>query len=184
LKTFVAILRGINVSGQKSVKMQDLRQLFGRNGFQDIETYIQSGNVLFNHTITDRTKLSEIIEGIIFEKYAFHVPVIVRNVSEMERIVKNNPMLNKKEYDKTRLHVTFLNKHPEQKYVDLLPAHESSTDQYMLAGSEIYLYTPNGYGKTKLSNSFFEKKLKVIATTRNLTTVETLYMLMLNPPKN
>jgi uncharacterized protein (DUF1697 family) len=184
MENYVAILRGINVGGQKSVKMDELRLLFEQNACEDVKTYIQSGNVIFNHEETDQGILSDRIGKAIFQKFAFRVPIIIRAAHELEIILRSNPFLNEKKSDTTKLHVTFLDKPPDRKYADLLENMDYAPDLYHLSGREIYLFTPNGYGKIKLSNTFFENKLKVIATTRNWTTVETIYSMMGNPVKN
>jgi uncharacterized protein (DUF1697 family) len=152
--------------------MEDLKALFERLDFSRVSTYIQSGNVIFK---TSRkisiSVLSEEIEKAIEEKYHFHVPVIIRTADEMLKILSLNPFINEEGVDREKLHVTFLDQYPQHKVVSTVQTQDLSPDRFRIIGSEVYLYCPGGYGNTKLSNTFFEKKLNVRATTRNWKTV-------------
>ena len=162
MKQYLAILRGINVGGQKSVKMDSLRLLLGQNGFQDVETYIQSGNVFFNYSETGHNELKLLIEETVYRHFGFFVPVIIRTKDEMKNIISKNPFLIKEHSDKSRLYLTFLDKVPEKKYSGLVKDLDFSPELFFLLEKNIYLFTPIGYGKTRLSNSFFEGKLKAL----------------------
>jgi uncharacterized protein (DUF1697 family) len=172
----IAILRGINVSGQKKILMADLKELFDNLKFQDVKTYIQSGNVVFR----TQSKLSDIeiaekIEKAIEKKYHFYVPVVIRNKDELKNIIASNPFVKQKNIDLKKLHVTFLSEIPTKENVESVVNTNFSPDQFIISGKEIYLHIPASYGETKLSNNFFEKKLKVKATTRNWNTVNKLF---------
>jgi uncharacterized protein (DUF1697 family) len=172
--SYVAILRGINVSGQKLIRMEDLKDLFDSFGFTDIVTYIQSGNVIFHTPSTSQeTLVRKISEGIL-GKFGFDVPVIVRNTDELKEIIRKNPFPGEKNILADKLHVTFLSEVPEEERKQHLEKLSCGQDRFALAGKEVYLYCPGGYGNTKLSNTFFENKLKVTATTRNWNTVNKL----------
>ena len=175
MQTFVSILRGINVSGQKKILMADLKTLYEDLQFKDVTTYIQSGNVIFKtgHKLSD-TELTKQIEKAIHKKYDFEVPVQVRSVQELENIVTSNPFLKEKNIQVDKLHVTFLSEIPEKTGIESMEKLDFSGDQFKVIGKEVYLYTPGGYGETKLSNKFFETKLKTNATTRNWKTIYTL----------
>ena len=175
MQTFVSILRGINVSGQKKILMADLKTLYEDLQFKDVTTYIQSGNVIFKtgHKLSD-TELTKQIEKAIHKKYDFEVPVQVRSVQELENIVTSNPFLNGKNIQVDKLHITFLSEIPDKTGIESMEKLYFSGDQFKVIGKEVYLYTPGGYGETKLSNKFFETKLKTKATTRNWKTVNTL----------
>jgi len=173
-ETYIALLRGINVSGQKMIRMEDLKKALGDLNFIDIRTYIQSGNIVFEHDKTDPGNLAAAIAGVILKHFGFTVPVIVRTRSALGVTFKKNPFLLKTDHDAGKLHVTFLDRIPD-------PERECKTneisflpDEFVISGEEIYLYCPNGYGRTKLTSQFFESKLKVVTTTRNWKTVETL----------
>jgi uncharacterized protein (DUF1697 family) len=194
MKTYISILRGINVSGQKKILMADLKKLYESLNFLNVKTYIQSGNIIFDYQNTedhnDEIDLQEIQQKIslqiankIAEQYDFQVPVIIRNVEEMESCIKNNPFIGKYA-DLDKFHVSFLSQIPTESNIDKLndKAKEGyfRDDEYLILGKEVYLYCPNGYGITKLSNNFLENKLKVIATTRNWKTVNELLRIAKN----
>ncbi len=171
---YIAILRGINVSGKNVIRMDHLRSLFVSLGFRNVSTYIQSGNVLFLAASADEQQLTETIYQAIRNEFGFDVPVIIRNQPELMTIINGNPFLAEKNIPHDKLHVTFLSGIPAEEALKSLVAPASGDDQYIVHGREIYLYCPGGYGNTKLSNTFFEKKLKVTATTRNWNTVNKL----------
>jgi uncharacterized protein (DUF1697 family) len=175
MQTFIAILRGINVSGQKKILMADLKILFEDLQFCEVQTYIQSGNVVFKTaTKLSDIKLADKIEKAISKKYNFEVPVITRTKEEIEKLIAINPFSKKKNIDLKKLHVTFLSALPKKENVASINKTDFSPDQFNIEGKEIYLHIPESYGETKLSNTFFEKKLKVTATTRNWNTVNKL----------
>ena len=93
MTTFFSLLRGINVSGQKNIKMDDLRKTFENLGFQNVKTYVQSGNVIFTGKDFDCTELEDKISGQIEEDFGFDVPVIALTMDKMRRIISNNPFL-------------------------------------------------------------------------------------------
>jgi len=170
--TFIALLRGINVSGHKTVLMDDLRILFEKMEFEDVKTYIQSGNVVFRTGETNGgAGLAQRIQQSVIGKYNFFVPVFVRSREEMVKILSDNPFLTEKDINPDWLHVTFLSDSPRQSDREAISKYDFSPDRFYLVGNEAYLYCPQGYGNTKISNLFFENRLKVNATTRNWKTV-------------
>lgn len=175
MQTFISILRGINVSGQKKILMADLKDLYESLKLKDIITYIQSGNVIFksNEKLSD-IALAKKIETAIFKKYDFDVPVIIRSKDEIHKIISTNPFLKERNIEAKRLYVTFLSETPAKENVESVKRFDFSPDRFFITGKEVYLCVSNGYGETKLSNNFFEKKLKVNATTRNWNTVQKL----------
>jgi uncharacterized protein (DUF1697 family) len=174
MKTYIAILRGINVSGHKLVKMADLTAMLNGLGYKNTKTYIQSGNVVFQSKETTPAQLQKKIEKKIAETFGFEVPVMVIPSSEIETVLKNNPFLKKKTIDPTKLHVTFLNGVYDKKITTQLTEQKYGNDEFVATSTAIYLHCPDGYGNTKLSNTFWENKLKMIATTRNWKTVNEL----------
>jgi uncharacterized protein (DUF1697 family) len=153
------------------IKMPELATLFESLHYKNVKTYIQSGNVIFQASETNVDDITKRIEKKITEQFGFEVPVLVREKSYMASVVKNNPFLLSQDKDVTKLHVTFLAKEPEKSDFDKINQSLYLPDEYILSGSVIYLYCPNGYGNTKLNNNFFESKLKITATTRNWKTV-------------
>ena len=169
------MLRGINVSGHKRILMTDLKLLFENLGFEQVTTYIQSGNVIFSSS-KELTELQfeQLITSAIAEKYGFHVPVIIRSVDDLRKVAKSNPHITQNSIDLERLYVTFLSEIPSKASADKIVATDFLPEKFQIIGREVYLYCPLGYGESKLSNTFFEKKLKVQATTRNWNTVNKL----------
>jgi uncharacterized protein (DUF1697 family) len=181
METYISLLRGINVSGQKKIQMSALKALYEELEFEKVITYIQSGNVIFKASKNgSRQDLSKRIEGKIREKYGFDVPVIIRTLVEMKRTLSLNPFFNKKGLDTERLYVTFLVDTPKQADRKSIEEFDCSPDKFIIVGREVFLLCPHGYGKSKISNNLFENKLKITATTRNWKTVNTLAELASN----
>jgi uncharacterized protein (DUF1697 family) len=168
------MLRGINVSGQKKVPMKELKELYEELKFKNVTTYIQSGNVVFMTEQSDDKVLSKKIEEKIFKHFGFEVPVINRTVKEMQAVIKGNPYLKEKNFDEERNYITFLAETPAKEKLEKLNEYQFPPERYIVKGKELYLSLPNGAGRAKLSNNFFESKLKVTATTRNWRTVNEL----------
>ena len=172
MQTYISMLRGINVSGQKKIRMVELKSLYESLGFENVQSYVQSGNVVFDSEEQDAIKLRGTIEAQIESTFGFSVPVLIRTGDDFQRIIKSHPFKDK---EAIRVLVTFLYEHPEQSKLDELSDYKDKVDHFAIGEQEIYLFCPGGYGKTKLSNTFFEKKLGVICTTRNWKSVNALY---------
>lgn len=171
---YITLLRGINVSGQKKIKMIDLKNLFESLGFKNVKTYIQSGNVIFDYNHIDIRKLANEIENKISETFGFFVNTIIRTDEELRNIINNNPFLKEPNVEIDNLYVTFILDIPDPRTVMLLEAKKEENEKLVIISNEIYLYCPNGYGRTKLNNVMVEKKLKTVATTRNWKTLNNL----------
>src|SRR5882672_11284175 len=174
MPTYIAMLRGINVSGHKMVKMEALRASFGALRLSNVQTYVQSGNVIFGIGNGSVAALSEKIEQRILRDFGFSVPVFLRTAKELEEIIKDNPFLKETAIDHSKLHITFLSDAAPKTAPEALQPLAVKPEQFHAIGRQIYLYCPNGYGRTKLSNTAIERKLSVGATTRNWRTVNTL----------
>lgn len=174
METYIALLRGINVSGQKKVKMADLRAQLAELPYENIQTYIQSGNIVFAANATAKETLANQIKDNIQQNYGFEVSVIVRTPTELEWILQNNPFLKDSSKDPKRFYVTFLAQAPEPDHIKKLEEVDYSPEEYVLEGDLLFFFAPNGYGRAKMNNNFFEKKLKVAATTRNWRTIHKL----------
>ena len=169
--TYISLLRGINVSGQKKIIMKDLKALYESLGFENVVTYIQSGNVIFESKL-DEDVLMEKIESAIIKEYGFDVPVQVRRASEFENIIEACPFAELDLVEEgTRVMVTFLASLPSSEYVEKLMTYVKEPECLVFMDRVVYLHCPHGYGKTKFSNVFIENKLKVKATTRNWKSV-------------
>lgn len=174
MQKVVSFLRGINVSGKKLIAMEDLRALYGDLGFTNVESYIQSGNVVFESEEADSQAIAQMISDKITEAYNFTVPVIVRTAEEIRDVIEDNPFLREMYIEEDRLHVTFLAEAPKPELAEKMHDQKFQPERFAVHHKEVYLYCPNGYGNTKLNNNFFESKLKVSATTRNWKTVNKL----------
>ncbi|HTV43465.1 MAG TPA: DUF1697 domain-containing protein [Candidatus Sulfotelmatobacter sp.] len=173
MTTYVAILRGINVSGHKIIKMERLRAAFEDLGFASVKTYVQSGNVLFE-TSEPPAVLAAKIEKHILTEFGFDVPVLTKSSKELADIVKRNPLAKDAAIDQSKLHVTFLSDDPPRNALELLKPFAVGAEQVHIVGRAVYLYCPNGYGNTKLTNTAIEKKFSCRATTRNWATTNKL----------
>jgi uncharacterized protein (DUF1697 family) len=177
---YISILRGINVGGHKIIKMNNLRLSFEQLGFSNTQSYIQSGNLIFNYHETENKELEKIISNKILSTFDHEVPVLVLKLDELKIIIENNPFFNDASKNPAFLHLTFLADVPETKHVEYLLSLQYAPDEVIYHQKVIYLYCPKGYGNTKLSNNFIESKLKTTATTRNWKTVNELLTLSNN----
>ena len=175
MTTYISVLRGINVSGHKKIKMDALRNIYSDLNFKNIQTYLQSGNVIFQGKRTKHEESEKIIARKILNEFGFDVPVIVMDLNELLTVLKNNPFVNERNEDLTTLHVTFLSQKPEQANIDKIKNGQYAPDEFIVSGMTVYLFCPNGYGNTKLTSTFFENKLKSVATTRNWKTIQEIF---------
>lgn len=176
MKTYIALLRGINVSGKNKIKMTELKNLFVDLGYHDVLTYIQSGNVIFKSSIKESILIEDTIISAISKRFGYAIKVLILNKDELTVLFNSNPFLAKDPtMDISKLHVTLLNKEPDfvgMPHIKIIVA--AIDDEFEQIENTIYLYCPNGYGNTKLNNNFFEKKLNTDATTRNWKTITKL----------
>lgn len=175
MNTFISMLRGINLGAKNRIAMPALKNLYESLGLTNVVTYVQSGNVVFESAITDEAQLAASIAVEITRTLSLDIPVLVRDRACFARLVTGNPFLPQHAEDPTKLHITFLADVPSVELVNKLTVPPGCGDEFMLEERELYLFCPGGYGETKLSNSFFERKLKMVATTRNWKTVTALY---------
>lgn len=172
-KTFVALLRGVNLAGRNKVSMPELRSALESLGLEDVVTYIQSGNVVFRNRGGRAPQLAGRIERQIAEAFGIEVVVILRTPAELAKIARGNPFL-RSGADPSKLHVLFLSGKPTTKAVEQLDPKRSPPDEFKLAGREIYLHMPNGFGRSKLTVDYFERRLGVDASARNWRTLTKL----------
>jgi uncharacterized protein (DUF1697 family) len=166
---YVAFLRGINVSGQKLIKMEVLRQYFEMPGLKNIVTYIQSGNVLFDAKETDAVKLRTKVEKQLAKQLGYEVPVILRSLDEIRQVIKSNPF-NKAVVEGKKMYVYFLSDAPGVALHASLAPYTNEEEELKIINKEAYLLTA-GIGNSKLSNALLERKLGIVATARNWATV-------------
>jgi uncharacterized protein (DUF1697 family) len=168
--TFVALLRGINVGGRSLVSMADLRTLLTSLGFEDVVTYIQSGNVVFRSPITDEDEVTAKLEQEIAGAFDVSPAVLVRTPDELETIAAANPYLARGA-ELSKLHVVYLDRVPATSAAGELDPERSPPDEFTLRGREIFLRLPNGAGRSKLTLDYFERVLGVRGTQRNWNTL-------------
>lgn len=174
MQVYVALLRGINVSGKNMIKMAELTALFESLGYKNVQTYVQSGNVVFESKDDDTVVISDKIEKALKSKYGYDVSVLSFIAKELKDIIKNNPLSKQDGISEEYLHVTLLKDTPDKDKLAKFTIIKDDNEIYIINGRTIYLYCPNGYGRTKLTNNIFEKKLGVSATTRNWKTISKL----------
>lgn len=178
MNKYISLLRGINVSGQKKIRMIELKGLYEALGLVSVQSYLQSGNVVFDSDMTNTAKLAAIIEGQIELSYGYTVPVFIRDGAEWQRVVAGSPFLTERDEDPASLYVTFLRERPSPSALANLTIPTGESGEFVVGEREIFLFVPGGYGRTKLTNNFFEKKLGLPATTRNWRTVNALYNML------
>jgi len=163
------------MAGHNKMKMTGLSSLFKEAGFHDAETYIQSGNVVFTDTESgSETGLKEKIEKAIRKKFAYDIPVINRTLEELKAILSRNPFANEENFDPEKLAVIFLNEKPSELQLGKVRGVSYPPDKFMISGKEIFIYCPNGFGRSKIYTGFFEGKMKVTGTGRNWKTINAL----------
>lgn len=175
MQTYVSLLRGINVNGQKIIKMDALRSLYEKLGFIAVKSYLQSGNIVFKAELTDTELLSNKLQQAVKDTFGFDVPILVMEPLQLEAALKDNPFQQGDGFDIKHVYFSFLFQKASPDDFASVEAKKSAAEQLHWAEQLIFLYCPDGYGKTKLSNNFIEKKLKLMATTRNWNTVNELY---------
>ncbi|MEL0455066.1 DUF1697 domain-containing protein [Flavobacteriaceae bacterium SZ-1-7] len=174
MNTYVALLRGINVSGQKKVPMAELRELLSKAGLKDVQTYIQSGNVVFRSSENEAEKLALRIQNTIEKHFGFEVPTLVKSPKELQQIFDACPF---PEDEKTESYFMLLFASPSKALVDEVSKISYSNETFVITDDCVYLYSSVGYGNAKCNNNFFERKLKITATARNYKTMVKLLSL-------
>lgn len=175
---YIALLRGINVSGKNIIKMEVLKSLFEQIGFKNVQTYIQSGNIVFSYKKEVLEKLRKKIQESIHKEFGYDVHVAICTAESFVEMVKANPFLKRRDVSEEKLYYTFVSETPVAKSVTHLQSLATEGEEIAIGTNILYLYVPGQYGKTKLSNSFIENKLKLSATTRNLKTCRQLLSML------
>ena len=155
--------------------MADLRKFCEEQGFSNVQTYIQSGNLVFETANDDTDKIGEDLEGLIRKHYGFEVPVLVLKPADLGKVIAGNPFLSESNHGQKGLYVAFLYETPEIERIKMLEEISFDEEFFEIQQNWVYMYFPGGYGKARLNNNFLEQKLKVPATTRNWKTVNTLF---------
>lgn len=174
MEKYIALLRGVNVSGKNLIKMAELQQLLAASGLSEVRTYIQSGNIVFGAEDQPCEKLAARIATAIETHFGLKVPVMVVKQEELRQIFQRNPFTGRSELLANRLFLTLLSQNPEAAKAASMAEGNYLPEEYVLQDRVVYLCLPGGYGNTRLDNNFLERKLGVQATTRNLATIQKL----------
>jgi uncharacterized protein (DUF1697 family) len=174
MTTHLALLRGINVSGHNMIKMESLKTTLDNIGFQNVTTYIQSGNVFVTTEEENSAKVGFLIKQEIFKAFGHEVSVVVIAKTDLEGCLANNPYLKEKDLDTKKLYVAFVSIGLRSDSINDLKMSQVKPDQAHIDGNRIYIKYAVGAGKTRLDQKYIEKKLNVTATIRNWNTVTQL----------
>ncbi|HJR99576.1 MAG TPA: DUF1697 domain-containing protein [Flavobacterium sp.] len=174
MKTHLALLRGINVSGHNMIKMDALKKALENSGFQNVKTYIQSGNVFVDTEEENGASVGFQIKQEIFKVFGHEVPVIVIGKQDLEACFSNNSFLKEKECDTKKLYVAFISKTLDFGAMNDLKMSQVKPDECQIDANRIFIKYDIGAGKTKFDQKYIEKKLNVTATIRNWNTVTKL----------
>jgi uncharacterized protein (DUF1697 family) len=174
MPVYISMLRGINVGGHKRIKMDELRRSFEALGFEQVKTYIQSGNVVFTTRKTSTAGLSKRIEETILSDFGFPVSVVSRSADELAKMIAKNPFLRENGIDPEKLHVMFLSEAVAAAAIKTLTDLTAAPDQCRCSGREIHFYLPNGVSESVLMKKPVDRLLAVVTTTRNWRTVNAL----------
>ena len=174
MNTYIALLRGINVSGHKKIPMADLRSMLHKMDFKDVSTYIQSGNVVFTSDQKDTTILEKKIKEHIQDTFGFEVPVLVKSKMDLEKIILQNPYKDAEALENKQIYFVLLQNAPEKEKMEAFKKEVYQNEDFILKEDCVHLLCRNGYGNAKLNNNLVERKLKVEATTRNYRTMTKL----------
>jgi uncharacterized protein (DUF1697 family) len=177
MATYISILRAINVRGKNIIKMDALRMMYHKLGFENVTTYLQSGNVIFTNPLEKPVILAQRITERIKSDFNLDVPVIVLTADQLKHIIDCNPFSGDPKKDPIFFQVTFLEAPPSNYDQSAITSKKDNEEEISFSDDAVYLYCPNGYGNTNLSNTMLESKLKVMATTRNWKTTNELYQI-------
>jgi len=169
MTVYVSMLRGVNVGGSGLIKMEPLREAYEAVGLADVRTLLQSGNVLFRSGLTDRQRLVKRIMQEIERRFDLKIEVLIRTLDEIRMLVDRGPATPRA--DPSKLLVMFLTHVPGAAAQSALLKEHKGPEMIELRGPEVYLYYPNGVGRSKLTNAFLENKLDAAGTARNWNTL-------------
>jgi uncharacterized protein (DUF1697 family) len=174
MRTYLALLRGINVSGHKMIKMDALKKALEGIGFTQVVTYIQSGNVFVDTKEDSPSKVGFLIKQEIFKQFGHDVPVIMVALEELQACLDRNLFLQETDVDLKKLYVSFISAELPENMITQLNLNFIKPDEIQLDGKRIYLKYDTSPAKTRLDNKWIEKNMNVMSTTRNWNTVNVL----------
>jgi uncharacterized protein (DUF1697 family) len=170
MKKYVAFLRGINVGGNNIISMNDLKSALAKSKFKNIQTYINSGNIVLESN-DDKEKVKELFEKTIVAYFKLKIDVTVKTQKELDEIILNNPFNSKKENENSKRIVVMLSDKVSQDQALQLKSDERIVENYYLKDDLLYIYYHDGAGRSKFTTSYIDRKLKVTSTARNWNTM-------------
>ena len=171
MPVLICFLRGINVGGHAIIRMEALRELFVSFKFEDAQTYVQSGNVIFKTKQRNLDLIATTIQRAIEKEFACRPKVILRTTSDMRAVIAKNPFAKRPDTDPRKLNVFFLADNPANDARENLSKLQISPEELHLESRELYIYFPNGMGKSKLPWARVDKALQTVGTGRNWNSV-------------
>jgi uncharacterized protein (DUF1697 family) len=173
MRIVIALLRAVNMAGHNSIKMKELSEMFAGMDHPEAKIFIQSGNVVLQSD-DDSDKLSAEIAAAIKQEFDLDIAVMIRTAGEVQELAARNPYLREENFNGSKMAVVFLNKVPSAEALKKMEEINFPPDKYCIDGKEIFIYCPNGFGRSKLSTNFFERKLNVFGTARNWKTINSI----------
>ncbi|HNX00598.1 MAG TPA: DUF1697 domain-containing protein [Candidatus Cloacimonadota bacterium] len=171
MNTYIALLRGINVGGHNKITMEELRLACRKVGWENVKTYINSGNVVFQTKTTDQKVLADNLMIQLQRYFKLLIPVLILEYSELTDMVSHNPFIIERNMNIDHLYLTLMKKEPEPGIRESIPHDQFLPDEFVIRGRAIYLFLPNGVTYANLQIPFFEKKFGTLTTTRNWKTI-------------
>ncbi|WP_323787037.1 DUF1697 domain-containing protein [Psychroserpens sp.] len=168
MKTYIALLRGINVGGHKKVPMAELRAILSKSGFENVATYIQSGNIILQSSLSDKKEIESRIQKSILDHFGFEVPVIAKTRKELQIIFDTCPFSEEK---KATSYFIMLSEIPKAEYLSLVSDITFDNEEIIIIKDCLYFHSSIGYGNSKFNMNSFERKLNLKATSRNYKTM-------------
>ena len=173
MKKYIVLLRGINVSGHKKIKMVDLREMLEELNFHEVETYIQSGNIILKSD-EDPDKIEVKVKKGIADTFGFDVPTLVKSHDELKSIFEKSPFTEPRDIENKQIYFALLKEPPKSELMEEFRKEKFPNEVFQLTEKCVYLNCLKGAGNAKLDNNLIERKLKVSATSRNYRTMAKL----------
>jgi len=173
MQSIIAMLRGVNVGAHNRISMQALRAMCGSLGWQGVQTYVQSGNLVFQSKDRNLPALAKLFDAAFEKAFGFHAPLVLRTAAEMRAVVANNPFARRKGIDPGKFHVFFLTEELSPEARKQLETMRVGAEEVRAASRELYVYFPEGMGRSKLP-ALMDRVLKKSGTARNWNSVTNL----------
>lgn len=167
---YAALFRGINVGGHNKIKMDELRKMFESLGFENVKSYIASGNIAFDTKKTKDSSLTRKLEEAVTKKFSLEIDIVIRTTAEIESAIKQNPF-EKEHTDDTKLFLVFLKELLPKEKADLLLSNNNEKEKFHVNGRDIFALSKKGFINSILAKKYIDNKLKTPSTARNWRTV-------------